>query len=394
MGMTELAVVVVVMLAGLMRGITGFGGAMLMAPPLSVLIGPVATVVTALILESAAALVMFPDALPRINKRVLGFLILPAFVTVPLGGYVLITLDPFIARKLIAAVVVVFSLGLLAGVRYSGQPRPTTSLMLGSVVGVLVGSTSVGAPPVILYLLSGPDPHAVTRANLTVFVTTISLAGLIMLLFAGEITDQAGAFGVAAVHSLSGRDLVWRQTVRTDERDCGAASGARLHAGDGPGQPGALGHGTSTGAVDAAVVLSETTGKEMPALKPFTSETIWARFEPTEADWESDDPAVLARMLEQLQIVRVFEEKVLELKGEQLLHGPAHSSIGQEGAAVGCISVLGAGDKINGTHRMHHQFLAKVLNWSMPAGLRPARSASRASDMHRVVERRWPRSWG
>ena len=190
MGMTELAVVVVVMLAGLMRGITGFGGAMLMAPPLSVLIGPVATVVTALILESAAALVMFPDALPRINKRVLGFLILPAFVTVPLGGYVLITLDPFIARKLIAAVVVVFSLGLLAGVRYSGQPRPTTSLMLGSVVGVLVGSTSVGAPPVILYLLSGPDPHAVTRANLTVFVTTISLAGLIMLLFAGEITTK------------------------------------------------------------------------------------------------------------------------------------------------------------------------------------------------------------
>lgn len=188
MGMTELAVIVVVMLAGLMRGITGFGGAMLMAPPLSFLIGPVATVVTALILESAAALVMFPDALPRINKRVLGFLILPAFVTVPLGGYVLITLDPFIARKLIAAVVVVFSLGLLAGVRYSGQPRPTTSLMLGGVVGVLVGSTSVGAPPVILYLLSGPDPHVVTRANLTVFVTTISLAGLIMLLFAGEVT--------------------------------------------------------------------------------------------------------------------------------------------------------------------------------------------------------------
>lgn len=196
MGMTEVAVIVVVMLAGLMRGITGFGGAMLMAPPLSFLIGPVATVVTALILESAAALVMFPDALPRINKRVLGFLILPAFVTVPLGGYVLITLDPFIARKLIAAVVVVFSLGLLAGVRYSGRPRPVTSLMLGGVVGVLVGSTSVGAPPVILYLLSGPDPHVVTRANLTVFVTTISLAGLIMLLFAGEITTGLASSAV------------------------------------------------------------------------------------------------------------------------------------------------------------------------------------------------------
>ena len=190
MGMTGIAVVVIVILAGLMRGITGFGGAMLMAPPLSFLIGPVVTVVTALILESAAALVMFPDALPKINKRVLSFLILPAFITVPIGGYLLVTLDPLIVRKAIAAVVVVFSLGLLIGVRYSGQPRPTTSLLLGSVVGVLLGATSVGAPPVILYLLSGPDPQAVTRANLTVFVTAISVAGLVMLVFAGAITAK------------------------------------------------------------------------------------------------------------------------------------------------------------------------------------------------------------
>lgn len=190
MDITTLAVVAVVFLAGLMRGITGFGGAMLMAPPLSFLIGPVATVVTALMLESTAALVMFSNALPIINKGILAFLIVPAVFTVPLGGYLLVTLDPLIARKFIAAVVVVFSLVLLMGVRYSGRPRPTTSLLLGSVVGVLLGSTSVGAPPVILYLLSGPDPHAVTRANLTVFVTAISLVGLVMLVFAGAITTK------------------------------------------------------------------------------------------------------------------------------------------------------------------------------------------------------------
>ncbi len=190
MDMTEIAVIAVVFLSGLMRGITGFGGAMLMAPPLSFLIGPVATVVTALSLESAAALVMFPDALPKINKGILAFLILPAIVTVPIGGYLLVTLDPLIARKIIAAVVVVFSLVLLMGIRYSGKPRPTTSLLLGSVVGVLLGATSVGAPPVILYLLSGPDPHTVTRANLTVFVTAIALVGLVMLAFAGAITSK------------------------------------------------------------------------------------------------------------------------------------------------------------------------------------------------------------
>jgi uncharacterized membrane protein YfcA len=55
---------------------------------------------------------------------------------------------------------------------------------------VLLGATSVGAPPVILYLLSGPDPHVVTRANLTVFVTAISVVGLVMLFAAGALTPS------------------------------------------------------------------------------------------------------------------------------------------------------------------------------------------------------------
>lgn len=181
MDITTLAAVGIVTAAGLVRGTTGFGGAMLMTPVLSALLGPIPAVVTAL------ALVMFPDALPKARWRTLLYLILPAAVTVPLGGYFLLTVDPAVARKMISAVVIVFSLMLLLGFRYSGSPRVITSLALGSVVGALLGATSVGAPPVILYLMSGPDPLAVTRANLTLFVTAISVIGLIMLAAAGAI---------------------------------------------------------------------------------------------------------------------------------------------------------------------------------------------------------------
>jgi uncharacterized membrane protein YfcA len=179
---------VVVMLAGIIRGMTGFGGAMLMAPPLSLLLGTVPAVVTALMLETAAALVMFPDAWPRFNRRALFYLTTPACITVPIGGYLLVNVDAFLMRKMIAGVVVVFSLALLSGLRYSGAPRPATSLALGSIVGVLLGATSIGAPPVILYLLAGSDSQAVIRANLTVFVTAISMIGLIMLSSIGAIT--------------------------------------------------------------------------------------------------------------------------------------------------------------------------------------------------------------
>src|SRR5262249_17499338 len=77
--------------------------------------------------------------------------------TVPIGGYLLVNVDAFIMRKVIAGVVVVFALALFSGLRYSRPPRPATSIALGSIVGVLLAATSVAAPPVILYLL--PRSH-------------------------------------------------------------------------------------------------------------------------------------------------------------------------------------------------------------------------------------------
>ncbi len=195
MGTTEFIVAAVVALAGFMRGVTGFGGSMLMAPPLSLMLGPVAAVVTALLLEAAAALVMFRDAWPKIRGTTLLYLTVPACITVPIGAHLLLSLDPSLTRKAIGGVVVVFSLALLLGFRYSGSPRPATSLALGGLVGLSLGATSVGAPPVILYLLSGPDPAAVTRANLTVFVTSISVIGVVMLVAAGAVTRQLAIGG-------------------------------------------------------------------------------------------------------------------------------------------------------------------------------------------------------
>jgi len=66
-------------------------------------------------------------------------------------------------------------------------------------------------------------------------------------------------------------------------------------------------------------------------------------------------------MLTWLHLIRAFEKTVLELASEGLVHGPVHSSIGQEGAAVGSCVVLRPADQINGSHRGHHQFLAKAL---------------------------------
>ncbi|HEY2642931.1 MAG TPA: thiamine pyrophosphate-dependent enzyme [Galbitalea sp.] len=100
----------------------------------------------------------------------------------------------------------------------------------------------------------------------------------------------------------------------------------------------------------------------MPKRRRLEPGSPWVEFSTTAADWKNADPALLGTMLSQLHLIRAFEETVLELAGEGLVHGPAHSSIGQEGGAVGSIVGLRSSDAINGSHRGHHQFLAKAIN--------------------------------
>jgi 2-oxoisovalerate dehydrogenase E1 component len=120
----------------------------------------------------------------------------------------------------------------------------------------------------------------------------------------------------------------------------------------------------------ARLVLStELMESFMTEHKQLTPAAAWVELVATTRDWDEADPALLTAMLNQLVLIRTFEEYVLELAGAGLVHGPAHSSIGQEGGAVGSVLALTSRDAINGSHRGHHQFLAKALSHAAPQGL-------------------------
>ncbi|QIY66169.1 thiamine pyrophosphate-dependent enzyme [Streptomyces sp. RPA4-2] len=99
----------------------------------------------------------------------------------------------------------------------------------------------------------------------------------------------------------------------------------------------------------------------MPTHVNLAAASPWVSLTASTEDWDAAEPDVLLRMLAQAQWIRVFEEYVLELASQGLVHGPAHSSIGQEGGAVGSILPLRSDDYVNGSHRGHHQFLAKAF---------------------------------
>ena len=109
----------------------------------------------------------------------------------------------------------------------------------------------------------------------------------------------------------------------------------------------------------------------MPETTPLQPLAPWVSLASTDADWDALDPRVLDTMLAQLHLIRTFEEEVLGLAGQKLINGPAHASIGQEAGAVGSVLPLVSADQVNGSHRGHHQFLAKAIGYVAPDGLDP-----------------------
>ena len=92
-----------------------------------------------------------------------------------------------------------------------------------------------------------------------------------------------------------------------------------------------------------------TEGAHMPEHDRLEPDAPWTRLVTTEADWDAADPGLLTSMLSSMGIIRAFEEFVLQLASEGLIHGPAHSSIGQEGGAVGSTLPLTSADTVNPT---------------------------------------------
>jgi uncharacterized membrane protein YfcA len=190
----ELAVAVATATAaGLMRGFAGFGSGMLMAPIFAILFGPVDAVTMVALLELFASVQLLPQVLKDAQWGFVAPLSLSAMLFMPLGAYVLRWADPTLLTKLMASVVLIFVTILLGGWRYYGEKKPLLTLGVGAVSGALMAATSMGNPPILLYLLAGQDRAKTIRANIIAYfavtqIVLLSVLGLMAMVSSLAIT--------------------------------------------------------------------------------------------------------------------------------------------------------------------------------------------------------------
>ena len=183
--------------AGLMRGFAGVGSGMLMAPVFAILFGPVQTVAVIVLMEIVVTGQLLPGVRREIDWKVIAPMGAAAACLMPVGSWLLVSLDPDLIARGIALVVVAFSVLLMAGWRYEGGKKLWATLGVGALSGVLMASTSLGNPPVMAYLLSSRDAAATNRANFTGYFAVTLVALIAMMAVAGLIDGRALLTAVA-----------------------------------------------------------------------------------------------------------------------------------------------------------------------------------------------------
>jgi len=183
-------------MAGLVRGFSGFGGAMIYMPLVAAVYEPRIAAVTILLVDFLCST---PFAIPELRRctwREVLPLSAAMAVAVPLGTYLLIVLDPIVLRWAIAILVLGVVPVLALGWRYHGEPRMPITIGVGLFAGVSAGAVQIAGPPVILYWLSGNNNAVTVRANLMVFFVLCGVALVISYAVEGLFTAQTLALSL------------------------------------------------------------------------------------------------------------------------------------------------------------------------------------------------------
>lgn len=158
-----------VALAGLVRGFSGFGAAMISIPLLSLLFGPQTALATLTTMEMPAQIQLLRMSRREADWKQAAPMALGGIAALPLGTWILVSIDQDLLRRAISVIVLLLVALLASGYRHNVPRRLGVDVAVGSVAGLLNGSTGLGGPPIIFYMLSGPYAPSAVRANITAF---------------------------------------------------------------------------------------------------------------------------------------------------------------------------------------------------------------------------------
>lgn len=205
---------VAIALAGIVRGLTGFGFSALAVSSMSLWLPPAQVVPPVLLLEVLASVRLLPSVWREIHWDWMRWLVIGNVVGIPLGVALLAGGDAHVVKAVIAGLVLVFAVALARAWRPPWHDGRPARLFTGIVSGLCNGLAAIGGLAAVVMLLSTAVAMAATRAT---------LIGLFMF------TD-AYALAVAASQGLVGASTLKATAWLLPPTLIGVGLGSRWYA--------------------------------------------------------------------------------------------------------------------------------------------------------------------
>lgn len=156
-------------LAGLVRGFSGFGAAMVMMPVLIAILGPLVAVPTLSVMDTALTMPMAVRAWWRCHWRSVAALAAGSLLAIPMGIWALLVIDPGIVRWIVSVFVIIAVILLASGWRYRKPVSLPVTTAIGGAAGFASGMISLSGPIIVLFWLASQMNASGTRNNILAY---------------------------------------------------------------------------------------------------------------------------------------------------------------------------------------------------------------------------------
>ncbi len=189
--------VAAVVLAGVVRGVSGFGQGLVFIPLAGLLYQPKFAVPLLWVADALVTPLLLRPHARRAEWAEIVPLAIGGTALLPAGIWILNHLDPTMLRWVICLIVLLSTAGIAAGWRVQLKPTRLLALGVGGLSGLVGGATGMTGVPLVLFWLGRDTDAARLRSNVFIFLWLVGLVSL----------------AAGAVQGLLGSRVLWEGLI-------------------------------------------------------------------------------------------------------------------------------------------------------------------------------------
>ena len=176
-----------VLVAAFVRGVSGFGLALILAPVLLLLMNAKSTVVVNLLLAIVSNLVVLPFSFRHVYYKGILPMVICTVPGIVLGAWIITIIEPSTLKIVIGIVTVISAIPLAIGISKAFRREKFACGFSGFLSGLLGTSTGLGGPPVVLFMHNQNWGKEAIHSSLATYFMFAAVCSFVALIIAGIV---------------------------------------------------------------------------------------------------------------------------------------------------------------------------------------------------------------